>query len=142
MRLKLITVMQTPPKEYTGPQYSESDLFKALKVGCEIETAIHKFAGVKKDLRQDKFKSLYYALNMKYTENKKKLLDGEISAEQIVNWSPNDFLNEDEKLKRQRAEEHNAAMKRGDWAREQLKKTVTDGFFKCRKCKSMKTTFN
>jgi hypothetical protein len=42
-----------------------------LKVACEIETAIHKFAGTKKDLRQEKFKSLYYALNMKYTENKK-----------------------------------------------------------------------
>jgi hypothetical protein len=50
-------------------------------------------------------------------------------------------LNEEEKLKRQRAEEQNAAMKRGDWGREQMKKTITDGFFKCRKCKSMKTSF-
>jgi len=110
--------MQTPPKDYSGPYYDEYKLLKALKVGCEIETAIHKYAGVKQDLRQDKFKSLYYALNMKYTENKTKLLDGDIAAEQIVSWSPNDFLNEDEKLKRQRAEEHNAAMKRGDWGRE------------------------
>ena len=62
--------MQTPPKEYAGPEYSESDLLKALKVGCDIETAIHKFGGVKKDLKQEKFKSLYYALNMRYTENK------------------------------------------------------------------------
>jgi transcription elongation factor S-II len=68
-------------------------------------------------------------------------LEGEISAEQIVSWGPNDFLNEEEKLKRQRAEEKNAAMIRGDWGREQMKKTITDGFFKCRKCKSMKTTF-
>lgn len=118
MRLKLITVMQTPPKEYKGSEYEEKDLLNALKVACEIENAIHKFAGVKKDLKQEKFRTLFYALNMQYTDNKTKLLAGEISAEQIVSWGPNDFLNEEEKLKRQRAEEKNAAMKRGDWARE------------------------
>lgn len=52
-----------------------------MRVACEIESAIDNFAGFKKDLRQEKFKSLYYALNMKYTENKELLLDGTITAQ-------------------------------------------------------------
>ncbi len=67
-------------------------------------------------------------------------MDGDLTSTEIVAWGPNDFLNEVEKLKRLKAEELNAAMKRGDWAREH-RKTKMVGFFKCGKCKSMNTDF-
>lgn len=41
MRLKLIEVMQTPPKDREASfHYTETMLNKALQKACEIETAI------------------------------------------------------------------------------------------------------
>lgn len=78
---------------------------------------------------------------MEYTENKTKLMDGDITAQQIVAWGPTDFLNELEKLKREEAEKQVAAQRRGDWARAEMSKKAVDGFFECRKCKLKKTSF-
>ena len=80
MRLKLIKVMQTPPKSFAPEfKYEKEQLLQGLKVACDIETAIDKYAGTKNDLRAQKFKSIFYALSMAYTENKTKLMNGEIT---------------------------------------------------------------
>lgn len=62
MRLKLITVMQTPPKDRPSTfHYSEFMLLKGIDKACLIETAIFK-SYHKDEERQEKFKSLYYIL--------------------------------------------------------------------------------
>lgn len=80
MRLKLVEVMQTPPKDREASfRYTETMLNKAMEKACEIETAIYeKFKT--EALRQEKFRSLCYALFMKYTEFKVLILSGELSV--------------------------------------------------------------
>lgn len=87
MRLKLIRVMQQPPKNFDPDfTYEKDELLVAVKVGCELESAIDAYAGTKKELRDQKFKSIYYALNIQYTHLKSNLLNGDINAQQIVKW--------------------------------------------------------
>ena len=44
--------MQTPPKSSPAEfKYEKEELLRALVVGCELETAIDKYAGTKLDLR-------------------------------------------------------------------------------------------
>ena len=84
MRLKLITVMQTPPKDRSeGFKHAESMLCKAVTISCGIEEAIYNF-GKNDAERSEKFRSLYYALAMKYTEIKDRLLNGDLSPEELV----------------------------------------------------------
>ena len=71
---------------------------------------------------------------MVHTNHKTKLLYGDITAEEIVCWKPTDFLDEEKKLERQQAEDQNVATNRGDWAKEIMKKSYTDGLFECRNC--------
>lgn len=88
MRLKLIEVMQTPPKDRNKSfHYKEDMLVKGFAKALEIESAIFdKFR--KEDDRQIKFKSLFFHLFMKYTELKVSLLSGDLTVEALVNMSP------------------------------------------------------
>jgi len=44
--------MQTPPKSFAPEfKYEKEQLLQGLKVACDIETAIDKYAGTKNDLR-------------------------------------------------------------------------------------------
>ncbi len=81
MRLKLITAMQTPPKDRDPSfHYNETMLNVAFKIACDIETSIFEFS---KDQtkRNEKFTSLIYCLAMKYTEIKPTILNGDVSVE-------------------------------------------------------------
>lgn len=73
-------------------------LIKGFNKAIEIESAIYlKFK--KESDRQDKFRSLVFALFMKYTELKVSLLSGDLTVDELVGMSPQDFLSEEEKNK-------------------------------------------
>lgn len=99
MRLNLIKMMQTVPKEHKGAPYNENDLLKALAIACEIENVLHHVYGKNKnkDLKEQKYKSLYYVLNMKYTNLKTSLLCGDIKVTNVICLNQTDFFNEEEK---------------------------------------------
>lgn len=59
---------------------------------------------------------------MKYTEIKDKLLNGELSADELIKMQPKDFLTEEEKQKREKDDEIYRASLRTDWMREELRK--------------------
>lgn len=142
MRLKFITVMQTPPKDRGSDfHYNEPMLIKGIEKACEIETAIYKLYPKDED-RAEKFKSLYYILQMKYTEFKVRVLSGDISPEELIKMSPEDFLSAEEKQKREAADQEFRDSQRTDWFRAQMAKgPKTDGFFQCKQCGSKNTDF-
>jgi hypothetical protein len=114
--------MQTPPKDRSeGFKYAEPMLCKAVTISCSIEETIYNF-GKNDGERSEKFRSLYYALAMKYTEIKDKLLNGELSADELIKMQPKDFLTEEEKQKREKDDEIYRASLRTDWMREELRK--------------------
>jgi len=71
-------------------------LNKGLEKACEIESAIHKKFN-KEAERQEKFRSLVYALFMKYTEFKVSILSGDLTVDELISMTPKDFLSEEEK---------------------------------------------
>ena len=52
---------------------------------------------------------------MKYTEVKIRILSGDLTAEELLKMSPQDFLSDNEKRIQQEQEEEMLASKRGDW---------------------------
>ena len=76
------------------------------------------------------------------TSYKKRLIDGQITAKELVSMKKEDFKSEEEKRKKEEAAAAKMQANRTDWAREQDKAGgIADGFFTCKRCKSKKTTF-
>lgn len=75
MRLKLIEVMQTPPKD-RDPDffYNETILEKAMLKANEIEAQIFKMHSSVSN-RMEKWKSLIFKLSSKYTTYKDDILN-------------------------------------------------------------------
>jgi len=141
MRLKLIEVMQTPPKDRDATFfYNETILYKALGKANEIETAIfNKFSSVAN--RMEKWKSLIFKLSSKYTTYKDDILNSQITPVQLIEMSDSDFLSAEEKAKLDEQEQALLISSRSDFFRDQMKKgPKMEGFFKCR-CGSKYTTF-
>jgi len=79
-------------------------LIRAREKACELESAI--FDKFKSDAqRQEKFRSLCYALFMKYTEFKVLLLSGELTVSSLIEMSPKDFLSEEERQRQAQMEQ-------------------------------------
>lgn len=55
---------------------------------------------------------------MKYTEFKVKVLSGDLSAEELIKMSPQDFLTSEEKQRREEQEQEIRDSTRTDWFRE------------------------
>ena len=137
---KFITKMQTP---VAGPEhpYDRQTLLKGIEAGKGIEKVIFDYNPSNEKARKEKFRSMIAVLTS-HAYIKTKVLAGEITPLELVNMKRDDFLSEDMKRQKKEAEEARMQAARTDFLRSQdLKKGLQDSFFKCRKCKSMKTSY-
>ena len=126
-----------------GPEhpYDRQTLLKGIEAGKGIEKVIFDYNPSNEKARKEKFRSMIAVLTS-HAYIKTKVLAGEITPLELVNMKRDDFLSEDMKRQKKEAEEARMQAARTDFLRSQdLKKGLQDSFFKCRKCKSMKTSY-
>lgn len=115
MRLKFIETLQTPPKD-SEVSYGEETLNTAVKIACDIETALFKKYPTPQ-ARTETFKSLMFKLTSKYTHIKVDILTDDITPQRLLEMSSDDFLSQDEKRKKEEDDENYMNSMRSDFYR-------------------------
>lgn len=60
-------------------------------------------------------RSLFFILNMKYTELKTEILEGKLKPEKIVTMTSTDFLSEDKRQQLEKELQKKMEAQRSDW---------------------------
>lgn len=111
---------------------------KATMLAIKIENGLIKAFGLKKADYTNKSRTILANL-MRSDEFKKRIMSGEVKAEEIATMDPKDMLDEALRKKRDEMEKDIVDAKRSDFMLANM--TVKEGMYTCSRCKGKKTTF-
>ena len=114
---------------------------KSISVGLDLEYRVMKHFPDQKSY-QTKARSLIF--NLKDVKNvwlRASLYDGTLDSEKVVKLEAKELASEQKKAQRESSIKHELQARRTDWAQEKARASNKEGFFKCHKCGSKKTSF-
>ena len=115
---------------------------KAAALAGSIETCMYKkFRNLSKDYSTKARSLLFNLKDEKNPELRLKMLSGELEPKELVDMDSKALASALKQSEREDLKNENLAARRTDWATENAKNDNTEGFFKCHKCGSKKTTY-